>query len=62
MIKTNSLAEVGRVFLRLGTTSFGGPAAHIAMMEEEIVARRQKVLIIVADSPNCECREDSGAA
>src|SRR4029079_5247395 len=28
-------------FLRLGTTSFGGPAAHIAMMEEEIVARRQ---------------------
>ena len=41
MIKTNSLAEVGRVFLRLGTTSFGGPAAHIAMMEEEIVARRQ---------------------
>jgi chromate transporter len=41
VIKTNSLAEVGRVFLRLGTTSFGGPAAHIAMMEEEIVARRQ---------------------
>jgi len=27
-------------FLRLGATSFGGPAAHIAMMEEEVVRRR----------------------
>lgn len=29
------------LFLRLGATSFGGPAAHIAMMEEEFVHRRQ---------------------
>lgn len=41
MLKTNTLAELARVFLTLGTTSFGGPAAHIAMMEEEIVARRR---------------------
>jgi chromate transport protein ChrA len=27
--------------LRLGTTAFGGPTAHIAMMEEEFVRRRQ---------------------
>lgn len=27
--------------MRLGATSFGGPAAHIAMMEEEVVRRRQ---------------------
>lgn len=29
------------LFLRLGVTSFGGPAAHVAMMEEEFVHRRQ---------------------
>lgn len=36
-----SLGELARLFLRLGTTAFGGPAAHIAMMEQEIVTRRQ---------------------
>ena len=36
-----TLIEIGLVFLRLGTTAFGGPAAHIAMMEEEIVRRRK---------------------
>jgi chromate transporter len=28
------------LFLRLGTTAFGGPAAHVALMEEEVVRRR----------------------
>jgi chromate transporter len=34
------LAEVFRLFLRLGLTAFGGPAVHIAMMEDEVVRRR----------------------
>jgi chromate transporter len=33
--------DLAFVFLRLGTTAFGGPAAHIAMMEDEFVRRRQ---------------------
>lgn len=35
------LAEVALVFLRLGVTAFGGPAAHVAMMEAEVVQRRK---------------------
>jgi chromate transporter len=31
---------VAALFLRLGATSFGGPAAHVALMEEEVVRRR----------------------
>jgi chromate transporter len=34
------LVEVTLFFLRLGFTAFGGPAAHIAMMREEVVRRR----------------------
>jgi chromate transporter len=34
------LREIAWVFFRLGATAFGGPAAHIAMMEEEVVRRR----------------------
>lgn len=36
-----NLREVCLAFLRLGTLSFGGPAAHIAMMENEFVQKRQ---------------------
>ena len=35
------MEQLARLFLRLGTTAFGGPAAHIAMMEDEVVRRRQ---------------------
>ena len=40
VIPSVPVAEVGRLFLRLGCTAFGGPAAHIAVMEDEVVARR----------------------
>ena len=36
----SGLNEIAVSFLRLGTVAFGGPAAHIAMMEEEFVRRR----------------------
>jgi chromate transporter len=34
------LRELAVLFLRLGLTAFGGPAAHIGMMEDEVVTRR----------------------
>jgi chromate transporter len=34
------LREVALVFLKLGCTAFGGPAAHVALQEEECVRRR----------------------
>ena len=37
----SNLREVAGVFLKLGITGFGGPAAHIAMMRVEIVAKRK---------------------
>ncbi|HJS57452.1 MAG TPA: chromate efflux transporter [Vicinamibacteria bacterium] len=40
MKASSSLAEVALLFLRLGATAFGGPAAHVAIMEDEIVRRR----------------------
>src|SRR5229473_227782 len=36
-----SLRELTVLFLRLGATAFGGPAVHIALMEEEVVHRRR---------------------
>src|SRR3982750_93293 len=41
--RKSRLLEVIRFFIRLGFTAFGGPPVHVAMMEEELVHRRQWV-------------------
>jgi chromate transporter len=38
--RDTTLGDIARLFLKLGTIGFGGPAAHIALMEDEVVRRR----------------------
>jgi len=40
-LSSQRLLEIAQVFFKLGVIGFGGPAAHIAMMEEEVVTRRE---------------------
>lgn len=37
----SSLSQVAKLFLKLGIIGFGGPAVHIALMEEEVVRKRK---------------------
>jgi chromate transporter len=39
--RRQELVDLAKLFLRLGATAFGGPAAHIAMMEDQVVTRRK---------------------
>ena len=41
LVRKARFLEVIKVFTKLGWVAFGGPASHIAMMDEEIVTRRQ---------------------
>src|ERR1700744_706717 len=40
-MKKSELPDLFRLFLRLGLTAFGGPAAHIAVMQREVVDKRR---------------------
>ncbi len=41
-MKSNTdLKDIAKLFLKLGIIGFGGPAAHIAMMQEEVVTKRK---------------------
>jgi chromate transporter len=39
--RSGRLGELARLFLKVGCIGFGGPAAHIALMEDEVVTRRK---------------------
>ena len=41
MNSSSEIKQVAKLFLKLGFTAFGGPAAHIAMMQEEVVNKRK---------------------
>ncbi len=41
MSQKKELKEIAKLFFKLGSIAFGGPAAHIAMMEEEVVKKRK---------------------
>jgi chromate transporter len=41
MEEKNDLKEIAKLFLKLGIIGFGGPAVHIAMMQEEVVVKKK---------------------
>jgi chromate transporter len=41
MDQQNHLKEIAKLFLKLGAIGFGGPAAHIAMMQQEVVVKKK---------------------
>jgi len=41
MEEKSSLTEIAKLFLKLGCIGFGGPAAHIALMQKEVVEKRK---------------------
>ena len=47
--KTTTLWEIARLFLKLGAASFGGPAAHVDMLQREAVVTWQLARAAIVD-------------
>lgn len=41
MSSKSELKDIAKLFFKLGSIAFGGPAAHIAMMDDEVVKKRK---------------------
>ena len=41
MSQKKELQALAKLFFKLGSIAFGGPAAHIAMLEDEVVKKRK---------------------
>lgn len=41
MENKEALQDIAKIFLKLGIIGFGGPAAYIAMMQDEVVTKRK---------------------
>ena len=40
-LRSNKVVEIAGLFVKLGLVAFGGPAAHIAMVQKEVIEKRR---------------------
>ena len=40
-LRSNKVVEIAGLFVKLGLVAFGGPAAHIAMMQKEVIEKKE---------------------
>ena len=47
-----------KTFIKLGCTAFGGPAAHIAMLQEEFSVERHRTIKVLNNMTRYEVHDD----